>query len=119
MTAVVAANTRALSARSGTLGRNGAAAMTRPPAINADTSTGRKPIRSPSAPPSGETTAPASAAVPTTSAISLASPPPDGLSRSTRIGTYGRVIWEARKATPNTANTRRVPRSDKAPRMAP
>ena len=89
---------------------------TTPAPPSAATSTGRKPIRSPITPPSGETSAPTSAAVPTTSPIAEARPGPRPVIPSTSTGMYGRLIWIARNEMPKIRKIRRVARSDRTPR---
>ena len=76
-------------------------------------------MRSPIQPATGDSRAPASAAVPATSPIALARPGPRPTTSSTMTGTYGRDIWLARKAVPKIRKIPRTTRSPRTPRMAP
>ena len=114
--AVPAPSTTASSASAPTDATSGMRRRTVPAPARAATSTGRKPIRSPSTPPSGETSAPTRAAVPITSPIAEARPGPTPVMPSTRTGMYGRLIWMATNEMPKIRKIRRVGPSVRTPR---
>ncbi len=106
--AVAAPSPTARMASAATDSASGIRNRTMPAPPSAATRTGRKPIRSPITPPSGETSAPTRAAVPATSPIAEARPGPRPVIPSTSTGMYGRLIWIARKEMPKIRKIRRV-----------